>query len=93
MIIALISIPIIGNVIEKAKISSLESSANGLIESGDNVIITIPEEGHVDGISKISVPIETIKNEVNRLNYQNVVFVGYVTSRTQIVHLFLIIKI
>ena len=34
-IIALIAIPLIGNVIEKAKIGALESSVNGLVESAN----------------------------------------------------------
>ena len=42
--------------------------ATQIEESGDNAIITIPEEGYVDSTSKISVPIETLKNEIDSLS-------------------------
>ena len=41
------------------------TAATTITENGDNALITIPEEGHYDETSTISVPIETIKNEID----------------------------
>lgn len=43
-------------------------SASVVTESGDNALISIPTTGYYDTSSKISVPIETIKNNVSQLN-------------------------
>ena len=42
-------------------------SATTVIESGTNALISIPSNGYYSTSSKISVPIETIKNEVSSL--------------------------
>ena len=42
-------------------------SATTVTESGTNALISIPSNGYYDTNSKISVPIETIKNEVSSL--------------------------
>ena len=55
-----------GDTIKDLRGQTLTSSI--ITEEGENAIITIPEEGHYDGTSKISVPIETIKNNVPSLN-------------------------
>lgn len=44
------------------------TSATTVTESGDNALITIPIAGYYDASSKLSVPIETLKNEVSSLN-------------------------
>ena len=43
-------------------------SATTVTESGTNALISIPANGYYDTNSKISVPIETIKNNVDSLN-------------------------
>ena len=42
-------------------------SSTTVTESGENALITIPSNGYYSTSSKISVPIETIKNEVDSL--------------------------
>ena len=39
-------------------------TTNTVTQSGENAFITVPESGYYDNTSKISVPIETIQNNV-----------------------------
>lgn len=44
------------------------TAATSVTESGTNALITIPANGYYTTSSKISVPVETIKNNVSSLN-------------------------
>ena len=48
-------------------------SATTVTESGTNALITIPSNGYYSTSSKISVPIETIKNEVSNLSNELII--------------------
>ena len=58
--------------------SGTTTTASTVTESGDNALITIPANGYYSTSSKISVPIETIKNEVNLSNLQSGTFTATV---------------
>ena len=56
------------------------TAATTVTESGDNALITIPANGYYSTSSKISVPIETIKNEVTSISNHTFIFSGINTS-------------
>lgn len=51
--------------------------ATNVTEDGDNALIQLPKEGHYDTTSYLSVPIDTIQNEVNE---GNIYYLGSGTS-------------
>ncbi|MEE1256226.1 MAG: hypothetical protein UHN47_06910 [Lachnospiraceae bacterium] len=48
--------------------SGTTTAATTVTENGDNALITIPESGYYTTGSTLSVPVETLKNEVSSLN-------------------------
>lgn len=49
------------------------TTATTVTESGDNALISIPEAGYYTTGSKLSVPVETLKNEVSSLNSSTII--------------------
>ena len=69
---------IIGTMANK---SGATVSATTVAESGENALITIPNSGYYDTNSKVSVPIETIKSNINGLSIRTSLLPIYSQSK------------